>query len=175
MSEVMENIMTRRSIRKYKADMVPKDVIAQIMEAGLYAANGKGTQEPVIVAVTNREIRDRLAKDNCRIGGWKEGFDPFYGAPVVLIVLADKNWANRVYDGSTVIENMMLAAHDLGIGSCWIHRAKQEFEMPEWKEWLASVGLRGEYEGIGHCILGYTDGEYPKAAPRREGRIYWAE
>lgn len=175
MSEVMTNIKTRRSIRKYKPEMVPKDVIEQVMEAGIYAANGMGKQASIVVAVTNREIRDKLSKDNCKIGGWREDFDPFYGAPVVLIVLAVKDWRNRVYDGSCVIENMMLAAHDLGIGSCWIHRAKEEFEMPEWKEWLASIGVEGEYEGVGHCILGYVDGDYPEATERKAGRIYWAE
>lgn len=175
MSEVMTNIKTRRSIRKYKPEMVPKDVIEQVMEAGIYAANGMGKQASIIVAVTNREIRDKLSKDNCKIGGWREDFDPFYGAPVVLIVLAVKDWRNRVYDGSCVIENMMLEAHDLGIGSCWIHRAKEEFEMPEWKEWLASIGVEGEYEGVGHCILGYVDGDYPEAAERKAGRIYWVE
>ena len=175
MSEAMNNMLTRRSIRKYKEDMVPKETIEQIMNAGIYAANGMGKQASIIVAVTNKEIRDRLSADNCKIGGWKEGFDPFYGAPVVLIVLADKSWANRVYDGSCVMENLMLAAHDLGIGSCWIHRAKEEFEMPEWKEWLKSIGVEGEYEGIGHCILGYSDGDEPKAAKRKAGRSYFVE
>ena len=175
MSEATDNMLTRRSIRKYKEDMVPKETIEQIMNAGIYAANGMGKQASIIVAVTNKEIRDRLSADNCKIGGWKEGFDPFYGAPVVLIVLADKSWANRVYDGSCVMENLMLAAHDLGIGSCWIHRAKEEFEMPEWKEWLKSIGVEGEYEGIGHCILGYSDGDEPKAAKRKAGRSYFVE
>ena len=97
MSEAMDNILTRRSVRKYKEDMVPKKTIEQIMNAGIYAANGMGKQASIIVAVTNKEIRDKLSTDNCKIGGWKKGFDPFYGAPVVLIVLADKTWANRVY------------------------------------------------------------------------------
>jgi hypothetical protein len=140
-----------------------------------YAANGMGKQATILVAVTNREIRDRLAKDNCRIGGWKEGFDPFYGAPVVLIVLAEKNWPNRVYDGSCTMENVMLAAHDLGVASCWIHRAREEFEMPEWQGWLKSLGVEGEWEGIGHCILGYPDGAEPKAAKRNDNRIFFVE
>jgi nitroreductase len=175
MSEAMDNMLTRRSVRKYKEDMVPKEKIEQIMNAGIYAPNGMGKQASIIVAVTNKEIRNRLSADNCKIGGWNEGFDPFYGAPVVLIVLADKSWANRVYDGSCVMENLMLAAHDLGIGSCWIHRAKEEFEMPEWKEWLKSIGVEGEYEGIGHCILGYSEGDEPKAAKRKVERSYFVE
>lgn len=91
--------------------------------------------------------------------------------PAVLIVLADKAVPTHVYDGSLVMGSLMQAAHDLGLGSCWIHRAKEEFEMPEWREWLSSLGIKGDYEGIGHCILGYPEGEDPKPAPRRDGRV----
>ena len=101
--------------------------------------------------------------------------DPFYGAPVVLIVLADKNAPTHIYDGSLVMGNLMLAAHELGVGSCWIHRAKEEFERPEGLEILKSLGIEGEYEGIGHCVLGYVDGEYPKAAPRKSNWIYFVD
>ena len=132
-------------------------------------------QATITVAVTRKELRDKLSVVNCRIGGWKEGFDPFYGAPVILIVLADKNWANRVYDGSLVMGNMMLAAHSLGLGSIWIHRAKEEFEMPEYQQFLKDIGVEGEWEGIGHCAIGYADGDLPKAAKRKDGRLFWAE
>ena len=98
--------------------------------------------------------------------------DPFYGAPVVLIVLADKARPTYVYDGSLVMGNLMLAAHAEGIGSCWIHRAKEEFESAEGKAFLKSLGIEGDYEGIGHCVLGYTDGEEPKAMPRKENYVY---
>ena len=101
--------------------------------------------------------------------------DPFYGAPVVLIVLANKSVPTYVYDGSLVMGNLMLAAHALGVGSCWIHRAKQEFERPEGKEILKSLGIEGDYEGIGHCILGYPKGEYPKAAPRKKDWVYYVK
>lgn len=101
--------------------------------------------------------------------------DPFYGAPVVLIVLADKTRPTYLYDGSLVMGNLMLAAHDEGIGSCWIHRAKEEFESPEGKEILKSLGIEGDYEGIGHCILGYADGEEPQAAPRKDNYVYYIE
>ena len=97
--------------------------------------------------------------------------DPFYGAPAVLIVLASKEYPTYIYDGSLVMGNLMLAAHSLGVGSCWIHRAKETFELPEWKNWLSDGGLDGDYEGIGHCALGYVDGEYPAPIPRKEGRI----
>lgn len=175
MSEALENIKTRRSIRKYKPDMVSQEILDKIIEAGLYAASGMGQQNTIIIQVTNKELRDKISKMNQEIGGWKEGFDPFYGAPAMLIVLAKKDWPNRVYDGSLVMGNLMLAAHDLGIGSCWIHRAKQEFETDWGKEFLKSLGIEEEYEGIGHCALGYVDGDYPKAPTIKENRVYYVK
>lgn len=175
MNEVIKAMEDRRSIRKFKPDMPSKDDLNQIIEAGLYAANGMGKQATITIAVTNKELRDRLAKINTQIGGWEESFDPFYGASVILIVLADKTWANRVYDGSLVIGNMMLAAHSLNLGSIWIHRAKEEFELPEYKQLLKDLGVEGEWEGIGHCVVGYADGDLPKAAPRKENRVFWVE
>lgn len=173
MNAVLNAIKERRSVRKYKPDMVPQEVIDQIIEAGLYAASGKGGQSAIIIQVADKELRDKLSKMNCEIGGWQEGFDPFYGAPVVLIVLGKKNWFTHVYDGSLVMGNLMLAAHDLGIGSCWIHRAKEEFETQWGKDFLKSLGIEEEYEGIGHCILGYADGDIPKAADRKESRVFY--
>ena len=170
-----EAIINRRSVRKYKTDMIPRDIIERIVEAGTYAANGRGHQASIILAVTNKELRDRLSEMNRKIGGWDEGFDPFYGAPAILIVLADKNWANRVYDGSLVMGNMMLAAHSLNLGSIWIHRAKEEFELPEYQELLKELGVDGEWEGIGHCAVGYVDGEIPKAAKRKDDRVFWVD
>ena len=129
---VIDAIMERRSIRKYKPDMVDKALIDRVMEAGLYAPSGHGRQAATIIAVTDRELRDRIAEENRKIeGGWKEGFDPFYGAPVVLAVVADKEAFTAVYDGSLVMGNLMLAAHSLGVDSIWIHRAKEEFESEE--------------------------------------------
>ena len=172
MNDVVKAMETRRSIRKFKPDMVPQEMLDQIMEAGLYAANGMGRQPTIMIQVTNKEMRDKIAKMNQEIGGWKDGFDPFYGAPAMIIVLAKKEVPTRVYDGSLVMGNLMLAAHSLGIGSCWIHRAKEEFETEWGKELLKSLGIVEEYEGIGFCALGYADGEYPQAAERKEGRIY---
>ena len=174
MEEVLRAIEKRRSCKRYKADrLVPKDVIEKIMHAGTLAANGKGLQSPIILAVTNKEMRDRLSEMNAAVLGPKA--DPFYGAPQVLVVLADKTIGTRVYDGSLALGNMMLAAHSLGLGSIWIHRAKQEFEQEEWQSWLKSLGIEGEWEGIGHCAVGYMAGEMPKAAPRKENRAFWAE
>lgn len=172
MSELLEKMKQRRSIRKYKQDKVPQEIIDQIIDAGLYAANGMGYQNTIIIQVTNRKLRDEISEMNRKIGGWKEGFDPFYGAPAMLIVFAKKDWANKVYDGSLVMGNLMLAAHELGIGSCWIHRAKEEFETEWGKELLKSLGIQEEYEGIGHCAIGYADGEYPKAPARKENRVF---
>ena len=173
MSDVLETIKNRRSIRKYKSDMVPQDKLEKIIEAGTYAATGMGKQSPIIIAVTNKELRDKLSAMNAKIMG-VDNMDPFYGAPVVLIVLADKSRPTYVYDGSLVMGNLMLEAEAQGIGSCWIHRAKEEFESEEGKEILKSLGIEGDYEGIGHCILGYADGEAPKAAPRKDSYVYFA-
>lgn len=173
MSEVLDKMKSRRSIRKYKTDMVPQDVLNQIIEAGLYAASGMGYQNTIIIQVTNKKLRDEISEMNREIAGMKEGTDPFYGAPAMLIVLAKKDWRTGVYDGSLVMGNLMLAAHELGLGSCWIHRAKEEFETDWGKELLKSLGIEEEYEGIGHCALGYIDGEYPEAAKRKENRVFY--
>ena len=173
MNEVIEKIVTRRSVRKYKPDMVPSDVIDEILKAGTYAATGMNRQSPIIISVTDKALRDKLSKMNAKIMG-KPDMDPFYGAPVVLIVLADKSYPTYLYDGSLVMGNLMLAAHALNIGSCWIHRAKEEFESEEGKEILKSLGIEGSYEGIGHCILGYSAEEEIKAGPRKENYIYKA-
>lgn len=175
MSDVLNKMKTRRSIRKFKPDMVPQEILDQIIEAGLYAASGMGEQSPIIIQVTKKELRDEISKMNCEIGGWKEGFDPFYGAPAMLIVLANKARPTYVYDGSLVMGNLMLAAHELGVGSCWIHRAKEEFESDWGKNLLKSLGVKGDYEGIGHCALGYADCDLPAAPARKEDRVFYVK
>lgn len=175
MNPILDEIKARRSIRKFTSDMPEREDLEKIIEAGLYAASGMGKQSPIIVAVTNKELRDRLSEMNRKIGGWPEGFDPFYGAPVVLIALADKSVPTYVYDGSLVMGNLMLAAHALGLGSIWIHRAKEEFESEDGKEILKALGVEGDYEGIGHCCVGFIDGSEPEAKLRKDGRVFWAE
>ena len=128
MNAIIKAMEERRSIRKFKPELPSKDILEQIAEAGLYAANGKGKQASKIIIVTDKKLRDKISEMNRKIGGWNEGFDPFYGAPAMLIVIAEKDWNNRVYDGSLVMGNLMLAAHSLGLGSIWINRAKEEFE-----------------------------------------------
>ena len=172
MSKVLEEMKTRRSIRKFKPDMIPQDILDRIIEAGTFAANGRGAQNTIIIQVTNKEIRDEIAKRNADIMG--SNTDPFYGAPVVLVVLADKSMPTYIYDGTLVMGNLMLEAHALGVDSCWIHRAKEEFESEEGREILKSLGIEGNYEGIGHCILGYVDGEEPQCHPRKDNWVYRA-
>jgi len=168
--EALKLIESRRSIRSYKPDMVPDDLIDKVIEAGTFAATGGGRQSPIIIAVKDRKTRDKLSKLNADIMGAET--DPFYGAPLVLIVLADRSSSTYLFDGSLVMGNLMLAAHALGLGSCWIHRAKEEFDRPEGKEILKDLGITGDYEGIGHCILGYIDGDVPEAKPRKEKWSY---
>ena len=170
LNETLELMQTRRSVRDFKPDMVPEDILDKIIEAGLWAANGRNRQSPIIIKVTDKSVRDRLSWLNAEIMGTDS--DPFYGAPAVLIVLADKNAPTYLYDGSLVMGNLMLAAHSLGIGSCWIHRAKEVFASEEGKALLKKWGVEGDYEGIGHCVLGYPAGDVPKAKPRKENYVY---
>ena len=173
MSEVLDKIKSRRSIRKYRSDMIPQDKLEKIIEAGTYAATGMGKQSPIIIAVTNKELRDKLSAMNAKIMGVNS--DPFYGAPVVLIVLADKSRPTYLYDGSLVMGNLMNAASSLGIGSCWIHRAKEVFASEDGKALLKKWGVEGDYEGIGHCVLGYPAADIPKAKPRKENYVYYVD
>lgn len=172
MNDIIKCLCERRSTKAFKDDMIPKDVLDRIVKAGTYAANGKGWQSPTIIVVTDREMRDRLSKMNAKILGID--FDPFYGAPVVCVVLADKQRPTYIYDGSLVMGNLMNAAHSEGVGSCWIHRAKEEFESPEGQEILKELGIEGDLEGIGHCVLGYPVSDEPKTpAPRKEDYVYY--
>lgn len=173
MNEVIQNILTRRSIRNFKPDMPSDELIDQVILAGTYAATGMNRQSPIIIAVTNKEVRDKISALNAAVMGCP-GNDPFYGAPVILIVLVDKSYPSfNIHDGAIVMDNMMLAAHSLGLGTCWIHRAKEEFERPEGKALLDSLGIKGEYVGVGHCALGYVNGDYPEAKPRKDNYVYY--
>ena len=169
MNEVLETIRSRRSIRSYKSDPVPRELIEQVLEAGMYAPTGKGMQSPIILAVTDKAVRDKLSAMNAKIMG--SDSDPFYGAPVVLVVLADRSMPNHVYDGTLVMENLMLAAHSPGLGSCWINRAREEFDSAEGKALLKKWGIEGDWIGVGHCILGYPAAAPKPAAPRKPDYI----
>jgi len=173
MNEVMRAMLERRSIRSFTDEPVSREDLEQIIQAGLYAPNGMGKQETIILAVTDPALRKRLSAWNAEVVGREPKGDPFYGAPAVLIVLANKDHPTGLYDGSLVMGNMLLAAHTLGLGGIWIHRAKQEFETEEGKALLRSLGIEGEYEGIGHCAVGHIAAPAKEAAPRKEGRVYY--
>lgn len=172
MKDTLEVMESRSSCRKYTDKPVPRDVIEKIVRAGTYAATGMGKQSPVILVVDNKELRDRLSKMNAAV--MNADMDPFYGAPQVIVVLADKNVATYVYDGSLVMGNMMNAAEDLGVSSCWIHRAKEMFETPEGKQILKDAGIEGDYEGIGNLVIGYDDNGKREKAPRKDNYVHWA-
>lgn len=171
--DAMTNLLTRRSVRSYKADMIDRETLDRILNAGIHAATGRNLQAPIILCVTNREMRDRLSSMNAAVMGTDS--DPFYGAPVVLVVLADRAVRTHVYDGSLVMGNLMNAAHAEGVASCWIHRAKEMFDSPEGKQILSDLGVEGDYEGIGNLILGYADGPLPALRPRKENYVYYVD
>lgn len=173
MNEVLNVLETRRSCRNFMPNMVNDEDLRAIIKAGTYAATGMGKQSPIIIAVTDKETRDKISEENRKIGGWGEDFDPFYGAPVILIVLAKKDVVTHVYDGSLVMGNLMNAAESLGVASIWIHRAKEEFESDFGKDLLKKLGIEGEYEGIGHCALGYAAEQPKEAAPRKSDYVYY--
>lgn len=165
---MLEDLKTRRSVRKYKAEQISDAQLDAILEAGLYAPSGMNSQKAVMVAVRDKQTRDQLSKMNAAVMGTTN--DPFYGAPCVIVVLADPERYTWVEDGSLVMGNLMHAAHALGLGSCWIHRAQQMFDSAEGKELLKKWGLPETLRGVGNCILGYAD-EDPAPKPRADGRI----
>ena len=170
MADTLTILKTRRSCRAYKPEHIEEEKLKAILEAGTYAATGMGKQSPMILVVRNQEVRNKLAKLNAAAMGMD--IDPFYGAPELVVVLANKAIPTYVYDGSLVMGNMMNAAADLGVASCWVHRAKEEFESEEGKAVLKELGIEGDYEGIGNLILGYAEKPASAAAPRKADYIY---
>lgn len=168
MNEIINAINTRRSIRKYSDRQVPDELLDQVLTAGLYAPTGMNTQNITMVAVRDQETRDLLSKLNAAVMG--ATYDPFYGAPCVIVVLGNEERYPIVENGSLVLGNLMNAAHAVGLGSCWIHRARQVFDSPEGKELLRKWGLPENLRGIGNCILGFAE-ESPAPKPRLDGRI----
>lgn len=173
MKDLFDIINSRASTRSYTAEMPKAEDIDTVIKAGLRAASGRNMQAPIIVAVTNKEIRDKMSRANASI--FSIDTDPFYGAPAVLVVLARRSAHTYVYDGSLTLGNMMLAAHALGLGSCWIHRAREVFELPEWKEWLRSIGIDEDVEGVGNLILGYPSNDIPAPKEIKESRVYYVK
>ena len=171
-TEALKLLKERRSCRSYKPEQITDAELDAVLEAGTYAPTANGRQSPIIVAVQNPEAIAQLRRMNADIMGNPEA-DPFYGAPTVLVVLAGLDNPNRVYDGSCVMDNLLNAAEAAGLGSCWIHRAREEFESAEGKALLEKWGVHGEYEGVGHCVLGYWEGDKPAPAPRKESYVYY--
>ena len=172
MNESIKNMLERRSIRAYKKDLVPQETLDMILEAGEYSPSGMGQQSTLMVVTQNPELVAKLSKMNAAVMGSTS--DPFYGAPTVIIVFSDSKMGTCVENGSLVMGNLMNAAHALDVDSCWIHRAKEEFESAEGKEILKELGIEGDYEGIGHLALGYADGE-PSSHPINKNRFFFAE
>ena len=170
MNETLKVLKERRSIRKYKAEQIKDSELDLILEAGTWAPTGKGQQSPVMVVVQDKETISYMSKLNAQIQGNPKA-DPFYGAPTVVVVLADGENPNWFADGSLVMGNLMNAAHSIGVGSCWINRARELFDMPERKELLKKWGLEETYRGVGNCILGYADGPAPAPKPRKADYI----
>lgn len=172
MNDTLKVLETRRSCRNFDPDkMISQEDLNAIIKAGTYAPTGMGKQSPIIIAVTNKEMRDMISKENAKIMGTDS--DPFYGAPVILIVLANKESRTYQYDGSLVMGNLLNAAESLGLGGIWIHRAKEEFESDFGKKILADLGIEGDYEGIGHCALGYAAEPAKAPAPRKDNYVYY--
>jgi nitroreductase len=170
MKETLQDIRERRSCRKFQDRQISDEQLNTILEAGTWAATGRGLQSPIMIVVQDKPTLEKLSKMNAVVMGVDS--DPFYGAPTYVIVLADRARPTCVEDGSLVMGNLMLAAHAVGAASCWIHRAREVFDSEEGKAMLKGWGIEGDYIGVGHCALGYAaeNGEAP-AKPRKEGYI----
>lgn len=171
MTQTIREMIERRSCKAYLDTMPEREKLDEIIEAGLYAASGRNRQAAIILCVTDKALRDKLSAMNAAVLG--SDADPFYNAPAVLVVLADADVSTAVYDGSLVMGNLMLAAHSLGLGSCWIHRAKEMFESDEGKAILAELGVTGNYVGVGNCVIGYPEKMPTQPLARREGRVFY--
>jgi nitroreductase len=169
MNEAIRTLLERRSIRKFKAEQIKEDELNAILEAGMYAPSGANQQSALFVVIQDKETLAKLSAMNAAVLG--KDIDPYYGAPTLILVFADRSKVTPVEDGSLALGNMFNAAASLGIGSCWIHRVRQMFETGEGKELLREWGITGDYIGVGSCILGYPDCEHPRAAPRKDNFV----
>ena len=172
MNNTVSDIMNRRSIRKYKPEQISREELDTVLQAGICAPTGMNRQSPLVIAVQNKEVRNRLSRMNAAVLGTDS--DPFYGAPTVVVVLADANSPHAVQDGSLVMGNMLNAANAIGLGSCWVNRAKEVFDSAEGKSLLAQWGVEGDVIGVGNCILGYPD-ENPAMKPRKPDYIRYID
>lgn len=167
--ETLSAIMTRRSVRSYQPDQITEQELDAVLQAGLYAPCGRGSQCVVLAAVQEKAVRDRLSAMNAAIMGTDS--DPYYGAPTIIIALADPEQSTWVEDGSCALTAMMEAAHALGLASCWIHREREIFDAPDGKSLLKTWGLSESLRGVGALALGYPAGGAPTPPARKPGRI----
>ncbi|MBQ9814164.1 MAG: nitroreductase [Lachnospiraceae bacterium] len=174
MNETIKNILERRSIRQYKPDPIKEEELELILHAGIMAASGMNKQPVTLVAVTDKATRDELSALNAKVMG--RDMDPFYGAPNLIVTLYNPEVSPiAIYDATLAMGNMMNAAHSLDVDSCWVHRAKETFEMPEGKALLKKWGLPENLVGVGNLILGYRDCEYPAAPPKRDDIVVYVK
>lgn len=166
MNETIKTLLARRSIRKFKPEQIGEEELNLILQAGMYAPSGANQQSALFIVVQDKETIKQLSAMNAAI--LKKNLDPYFGAPTIILVLADRDKVTPMEDASLALGNMFNAAASLGIGSCWIHRERQMFESEEGKALLKKWGVTGDYIGVGSCILGYPDGEPPKPAPRKD-------
>lgn len=169
MNDMLTLLTTRRSIRKYQSTPIKEEELQAILEAGTYAPTAMGQQSPIIVSIENKELRDRISKLNASIMG--SDHDPYYGAPIIILVFAPKDKSTHIQDASCVLLNMMLAAHSFGIGTCWINREKEMFETAQGQALMKEWGINTSYEGVGALVLGYPDGDAPKPKERKADYI----
>lgn len=174
MNETIKNLIERRSVRKFKDEQIKDEELEIILKAGTYAPTGRGAQSPIMVVVQDKDTIKKLSKMNAAVMG-KDDIDPLYGAPTVVVVLTARDAHTGVEDASLVLGNLMNAAYSIGVNSCWIHRAKEVFDSDEGKALLKEWGVEGDYLGVGHCLLGYADGELPKARKRKENYVYYVK
>lgn len=171
MNEALNVLLERRSVRAYKPEQITDAELQSVLSAGLSAPSAINRQPTVLLVVQDKETIKKLSELNAAVMG--KDIDPFYGAPTVIVVLSDRRVPTYVEDGTLVLGNLLNAAQALGLGSCWINRAREVFEMPEAREMLREKGIGDEYIGIGHCVLGYADCEHPSAPPVRDGRVFY--
>lgn len=170
MLETIQDIRTRRSCRKYLPEQVSDEQLNTILEAATWTPTGRGKQSPQMVVVQDAEMLSRLSRLNAQIMGTDS--DPMYGAPTAVLVFADASNENGIADASLLMGTLMLAAHAVGVASCWINRGKAMFELPEGREIVKQWGLDSKYDGFAICILGYADeGGIPPVKPRREDYV----
>lgn len=172
-NEVLESLLSRRSCRAYTEQKPTDEELETIMNAGLYAPTGKNMQTPIFVCVKNKSIRDELSKLNAQV--MKSDADPFYGAPVVIAVLSDTTSPMYVQDASLAMQNLMLAAHSIGLATCWINRGFEVFRTEEGKKLKKEWNIPDSFEGVAFCIVGHAKNDLPKPAPRRQNRIITVE